>query len=279
MGSQKGSGEARKRGSLPRLQNQLAEIPSQITEELLPGPVPRFEIPGWRERFGVMAGITGRGSEEGRGFDLGLWSQQPVGDVMNRWSEFRRAMDRFPAVILGNQVHGTEVRRVDQGEGWVQVPGVDGWITTTPGVLLTVTVADCVPVYLLAPERGVALLHAGWRGTAGGILERGIRALLKATGITEGNVVMHCGVGICGDCYEVGSEVMAGCGVAAPGAGPWQIDLRSVLTDRARQLGLSEISSSTWCSSHHRPRFYSHRASGGRDGRMVAYVGMTAKAP
>ena len=76
--------------------------------------------------------------------------------------------------MLGNQVHGAVVERVDAGRGWIQIEGVDGWVTTEPGVLLTVTIADCIPVYLMVEGRGVALLHAGWRGTAGGILGVGL---------------------------------------------------------------------------------------------------------
>jgi YfiH family protein len=222
----------------------------------------------------VEAGISGRGSDSERGFDLGLWSREPVAEVMSRWLSFRRAMSGFHAVVLGNQVHGVEVRRLDAGSGWIQAEGIDGWVSTTPGVLLTVTVADCVPVYLTVPGRGVALLHAGWRGTAGKILERGLRALLDASRATEARVAMHCGVGICGSCYEVGSEVMSGCGVAAEGPGPWHVDLRSVLVEQARGLGIEQVTTSRWCSAHDRPSFYSHRASGGRDGRMVAYLGM-----
>jgi polyphenol oxidase len=253
-------------------QHQTATL-SEVSVE---GPIPRFELPGWREQYGVRAGITGRGSESGRGFDLGLWSQEPVGQVMNRWLAFRRALPEFSAVVLGNQVHGVEVRQVVSGEGWIQIQGVDGWVSTAPGILLTITVADCVPVYLVVPGRAVALLHAGWRGTAGGILERGVRALLAAAGATEADVVMHCGVGICGECYEVGSEVMDGCGVAAEGAGPWHLDLRETLIDRARRLGLVQVARSPWCSAHDRGSFYSHRASGGRDGRMVAYLGLVS---
>jgi copper oxidase (laccase) domain-containing protein len=137
-----------------------------------------------------------------------------------------------------------------------------------------VTIADCVPVYLIAPGRGVALLHAGWRGTAGGILGRGVEALLAATRSPLPKVIMHCGIGICGDCYEVGSEVMEGCGVRANGAGPWHIDLRDRLVEQARELGLNQVTTSGWCSAHDRPAFYSHRASGGTDGRMVAYIGI-----
>lgn len=250
------------------------DAPRPVREIPVPGPLPRYEIPGWSERFGVAAGITGRGTDPGRGFDLGLWSDAPVGEVMARWRALRRALTGFDAVVLGNQVHGTAVETVTGGHGWIQVEGVDGWVTTSRGVLLTVTVADCIPVYLAVPGRGVALLHAGWRGTAGGILEIGVGRLLSVTGGTVADVVMHCGVGICGGCYEVGSEVMARCGLPADGPGPWQVDLRERLAAGAARLGVGQVSVSAWCSAHDAPAFYSHRASRGADGRMVAWLGM-----
>jgi copper oxidase (laccase) domain-containing protein len=59
----------------------------------------------------------------------------------------------------------------------------------------------------------------------------------------------------------------------AVNAAPVPLDLRAVLARQGRELGIAEITVSPWCSAHHRDRFFSHRASGGRDGRMVAYVG------
>ena len=268
MGKRPGGGEAGKPVS-------KSAGPSAVRETPVPGLIPRFEIPEWHERYGIVAGITGRGSDTGRGFDLGLWSQEAVGEVMSRWLAFRRALPGFHAVALGNQVHGVEVMSIESGQGWIQIEGIDGWITTSPGVLLTVTVADCVPVYLVAPGRGIGLLHAGWRGTAGRILVRGVQRLVAASGCRLADIVMHCGVGICGDCYEVGSEVMQGCGVPAEGQGPWHVDLREQLIRQAVDLGLAQLTTSSWCSAHH-PAFYSHRASGGTDGRMVAYIGMAA---
>ena len=247
----------------------------ELREAPVPGPVPRFEVPGWREQYGVIAGVTGRGSDPGRGFDLGLWSREPVGDVMTRWLAFRRQFSEFHAFALGNQVHGVEVFALDSGRGWIQVEGIDGWTTTTSGILLTVTIADCIPVYLIAPRRGVALLHAGWRGTAGGILGRGVELLRSTTECSPADMVMHCGVGICGPCYEVGSEVVEGCGSRADGPGPWHVDLRERLQHQASELGLSGVTTSGWCSAHDRTSFYSHRASSGTDGRMVAYIGMS----
>jgi purine-nucleoside/S-methyl-5'-thioadenosine phosphorylase / adenosine deaminase len=244
-----------------------------VRERPASGPIPLYQLSEWQAR-GVVAGITGRGAAAGAGFDLGLWSAAPVGEVMSRWRAFRQAHSGFDATVLGNQVHGVVVEMAGPGRGWVQVDGVDGWVSTTPGVLLTVTVADCIPVYLLVPGRGVALLHAGWRGTAGGILGQGLARLLAATDATARDVIMHCGIGICGGCYEVGSEVMTGCGLRADGTGPWHLDLRRHLTDAARALGVGEVTASEWCSSHHRPSFYSHRGSRGADGRMAAYLGL-----
>ena len=275
MGKGRGSGTAGNQGSSPaRSQKSPQTTSTEVAETPVPGPIPRFEIPGWVDRYGVLAGITGRGADPGRGFDMGLWSDQPVGEVMSRWLAFRRGMDGFHAVALGNQVHGVELMNLEAGRGWIYMDGIDGWITGTAGILLSVTVADCIPVYLVAPGRGVALLHAGWRGTAGGILGRGIERLRTAAGVEHDQIVMHCGVGICGSCYEVGSEVMTGCGAAAHGHGPWHLDLRAILVAQARAAGLSQVTNSSWCSAHHRSDFYSHRASGGRDGRMVAYLGM-----
>lgn len=247
----------------------------EVREQALSGPVPRFELDEWRERYGVVAGITARGDGPGRGFDLGLWTDAPVGDVMSRWRAFRAAEPGFGAVVLGNQVHRTEVTWHERAEGWLQVEGVDGHGTSAAGVLLTVTVADCIPVYLLAPEqRAIALLHAGWRGAAAGILERGVRLLTSRAGCAPGDLVMHCGVGICGECYEVGPEVLEGFGLRGDGRGPWQLDIRERLAEQAGAVGLREVTRSTWCTAHHRPLFYSHRASGGTDGRMVAYLGV-----
>jgi copper oxidase (laccase) domain-containing protein len=252
----------------------LADLPVPVVREApVSGPLPLFQL-GDARWSGAVAGITGRGSGPGRGFDLGLWSDAPVGEVMSRWRALRRTLPGFDAVVLGNQVHGIHVETVSAARGWVQVDGVDGWVTTARGVLLTVTVADCIPVYLLVPGRGAALLHAGWRGTAGGILAAGAERLRAATGGTASEILMHCGVGICGPCYEVGSEVMLGCGLAAPGTGPWHLDLRTHLVEAGRKLGIRDASVSGWCSAHDRASFYSHRGSRGSAGRMVAYLGM-----
>lgn len=221
----------------------------------------------------MVAGITGRGPGD-RGFDLGLWTGEPVAEVMARWRAVRAAEPGFGGFVMAHQVHGAEVCWHDGAAGWTVHEGLDGHFTAAPGVMLLVTVADCIPVYLVAPGQGiVGLLHAGWRGTAAGILTCAVERLAARANVPPADIVMHCGVGICGSCYEVGSEVMTGCGVPATGPGPWHLDLRARLVEEARRLGVGEASASEWCSAHDRPAFYSHRASRGGDGRMVAYVG------
>jgi YfiH family protein len=242
-------------------------------------PVPRMEVPGWRERFGVVAGITTRGTEA-EPFDLGLASDQPVRRVLGQWAAFRTAEPGLPLVTLGRQVHGTEVAWHEGGRGWLILDGVDGHATDAAGILLTVTVADCTPVYLLDSATGaMALLHAGWRGASGRILERGIRLLQGRVGTTARSIVMHCGVAICGNCYEVGSEVFDAFGLPAPAGGRGPLDVRAQLVGQAEALGVGEISVSTHCAGHDEALFHSHRRSRGTDGRMIAYLGRPLATP
>ena len=234
--------------------------------------VPRVELADWASRFGLVAGITTRLG----GFSLGLWGEEPVGPVMTRWRAFRQALEPgFPTLVMGHQVHGTGVQwHENLPPGWIVQDGIDGHATGQAGVLLAVTVADCIPVYLAFPERGaVALLHAGWRGVAGGILEQGVETFVERSKASRRDIVMHCGVGICGNCYEVGSEVAEQLNGRPGDAGQSHVDLRSILVARASNLGIRDVTISTYCTAHHTDRFFSHRASGGRDGRMVAYLG------
>lgn len=243
-----------------------------MAEREIPGPVPRYEL-DWRERFGVVAGITGRGT--GVPFDLGLAGvKAPVGEVMGRWRLLRQSLPEFSGLVLSRQVHGTEILWHHGAKGLIIHEGFDGHGTETPGVVLAVTVADCVPIYVVDPtRRAILLLHAGWRGVAGGILGRGIDLLAQRGSRVEG-LLVHCGVGICGLCYEVTSEVFSACGVATPPGGRGMIDLRQVLSEQASHRGVETVSTSQFCAKHDDGLFFSHRGSGGADGRMVAYLGL-----
>ena len=238
------------------------------------GLPPRLELAGWRERWGLVAGITTRG-EEASPWDMGFAGSAPIGQVLPRWHALVAACAPGGGAVAARQVHGREIawHSAGHGPGIRLLDGLDGHATGSPGLLLAVTVADCVPVYLADPvQRLIALLHAGWRGTASGILEAGVR-LLVAQGARAQDLVMHAGVGICGACYQVGPEVLSACGLPA-GAGPGHLDLRAELARRAGEAGVGTASVSPWCAAHDRDRFFSHRASGGAGERMVAYLGL-----
>jgi len=233
--------------------------------------VPALELTEWRERYGVVAGITTR-ADDG---NFGLLTDESAAHVLGRWRALGAAMrPGFRTTVVGLQVHGSTVAVHEApSEGLVVLDGVDGHATNQAGVLLCVTVADCVPVYLVHPSsRVLGLLHAGWRGVAAGMLEAGLAALRRLTGARAGSIVMHCGTAICGACYEVGPEVISAV-LGRPANGPGHLDLRNVLADRARAAGLRRLTVSPYCCAHDADRFYSHRRSGGVDGRMVAYLG------
>jgi YfiH family protein len=239
-------------------------------ETRVPGTIPRLELAEWATRFGVVAGITTRGTD----FNLGVTTPAPARDVTEHWRQLAGHMrPSFPAMVAGIQVHSTTVAVHRAAvDGWTIQDGVDGHVTTQRGLLLLVSVADCVPIYLHHEATGaLGLLHAGWRGLAGGILEAGIAAMERVGGHAR-DLVIHCGVGICGACYEVGPEVLTavvGRGVTEPG----HLDLRAQIVARAREAGVRETSVSPWCTAHDTAEFFSHRRSRGADGRMLAYLG------
>jgi len=236
------------------------------------GGVERYELRAWAERHRVVAGVTA-GTEA---LDFGLGAVRPATAVLDRWIGLMNAVGPgFASAAVARQVHERRVRRHPPAPsaGLLLQDDSDGHLATAPGLLIAVTVADCVPVYLLERNSGaVALLHAGWRGIAAGILEAGVAELLAVGGGAAGDVLMHCGISICGDCYEVGPEVQEAVGLGRP-AGKVRLDLRAILADRARALGIGDVTVSGWCTAHDAGRFHSHRASGGRAGRMAAYAG------
>jgi YfiH family protein len=229
----------------------------------------------WGAQFGLVAGVTGR--SEG---SLGLSLPEPAGVVMARFRAFRdRMRPQFHALQIAHQVHGTAIARHEGvAEGFHVRDDTDGHITGQVGLLLAVTIADCVPVYLARQDGlAVALLHCGWRGTAAGMLEKGIaqlgRAVQRLPLLPAAKISVFLGVAICGKCYEVGPEVpLALDGVTVEGKSC--VDVRASLARRAKAEGVKDVTVSSLCTSCDGDRFYSHRASGGDGGRQIAYLGL-----
>jgi polyphenol oxidase len=238
--------------------------------------------PGWSARFPwLLQGVTTRiqghpGSEEG--FDLGLRGSGAAGAVLERWDEIQR-QSGMQTVVHSRQVHGSAVRvHGPLSPGLLLSPEADGHATREPGVLLAVSLADCIPVFLVAPETGaISLLHAGWRGTAAGILEEGIARMQDAFGAPPSALVLHLGPGIAAASYEVGPEVHEAVGFPRP-PGPAPLNLRRVLADRAMKCGVHE-DEITWSRRDTRtdPLLFSHR--GGDAGRHLALLGVRERPP
>jgi YfiH family protein len=173
----------------------------------------------------------------------------------------------------GRQVHEARVRSrslpPDPAE-WPPDPA-DGQATDLPAVAPIVLVADCLPVALVAPE-AVAMLHCGWGGLAGGIVEEGIAALrgLGARGRTA--AAIGPGVGRC--CYEVGEEVHRRFAAYGPDVREGRrLDLKLVARRALGAHGVTEVHDVGLCTMCADPGlFFSHRRDGGVTGRQAGLV-------
>lgn len=248
-----------------------------MAEELAPGEVPVWRHPGWLERFPwLVQGTTGRGGGD-EPFDLGLFGDQPVGTALDRWGRLR-SWAGMPRVVHSRQVHAAEllVHGPAAEPGLLVGRGHDGHLTREAGVLLTVSVADCIPVFMVdAAARTIALVHAGWRGVAAGIVEAAAERLRVWNSEAADHLWVHCGPSICGRCYEVGVEVHSAVHPDRPqptGARP--IDLAAAVRERVMRAGASaeRVSISEWCTRCGGGEFFSHR--GGSAARQVGLLGI-----
>ena len=169
----------------------------------------------------------------------------------------------------GRQVHGGEVRRVrDAAEAAGEPREADGQATALPHVAAVVLTADCLPVALVAPG-AVAMVHAGWRGLAAGVLSEGVAALEEVGGPEDVRAAIGPGAGVC--CYEVGAEVHAA--FASYGAEARRgaaADLKLVARRQLEAAGVAEVLDAGLCTlCAPEGMFFSHRRDGGRTGRQA----------
>ena len=204
---------------------------------------------------------------------FGLVSDEPVGTVMARWDALQGALLTRGVARLASasQVHGADIVAHAGGwRGWLRWRGVDGHISAVAGTALAVTVADCTPVFMAHPRGVIAALHAGWRGTALGILSAGLDAF-AALGCPADECRIHLGPAICGRCYEVGPEVLEQV-LGKPAHAKACLDVRAVLADQAERRGVRALSVSPHCTRCDAGRFFSHR--GGDPGRQLGVIAM-----
>jgi polyphenol oxidase len=215
--------------------------------------------------LGVRAFTTTRAAG-----DYAVPADGPDDAARRRWTGLLAALgEDVPGLASARQVHGVRVlKHAEAHAGWMRHDGADGHLSVAPGLALAVSVADCIPVFLAHPGGAVGLLHAGWRGVAGGILGQAL-ADWRAAGLPLDEVHLHLGPAISGRAYEVGPDVYeALTGLAT--ARPRHVDLRALLLEQARAAGLRHITVSLACTVEDNDRFFSHRA--GDAGRQVAVI-------
>jgi YfiH family protein len=174
--------------------------------------------------------------------------------------------------IQGWQVHAATVRRVHELPGAdAPLAEADGQATALDGIAAVVLTADCLPIALVAPQ-AVAIVHAGWRGLAGGVIAEGVAALRELGAPGEIRAAIGPGAGVC--CYETGPEVHAAFAaygeLARRGA---HADLKHVARRQLLDAGVAEVHDTAICTMcAPAGLLFSHRRDGGMTGRQAGVV-------
>lgn len=216
-------------------------------------------------------------------FNFGLRS----GDDMAAVERNRQALAEHVALPSAprwlRQVHGTSVAI----EPAFDEPEADAGVTRTPGVVLAILTADCLPVVLAARDRSVVgVAHAGWRGLAAGVLE----ATVGAMQASPESIVAWLGPAAGPQSYEIGREVFdafvmqdarAEAAFTPTREGHWRVDLYALARQRLADAGITNVHGGGLCTISDR-RFFSHRRStieeSGRTGRMATLAWINPQA-
>jgi YfiH family protein len=230
-----------------------------------------IDLPEARALFTTRRG--GCSSGPYASLNLGRWTDdEPDAVERNRASLQEELGVRF---AYGRQVHGARVRSVAEVPGEQSVPeAADGQATAAAGVGPMVLTADCLPI-ALGGEGAIAMLHAGWRGLASGVVAEGVRAVLELGARGPLAAAIGPGAGPC--CYEVGEEVHARF-AAAHGDSVRQgrnLDLKAIARHELERVGVHEIHDSRLCTICSAALFFSHRRDQGITGRQAGIAWLT----
>lgn len=214
------------------------------------------------------------------GEHLGLNLSLHVGDAPENVDENRRRLFKAAGVdpgriVTAGQCHSTRVTVVDAP---AHVEAVDGLITDRGGLWLAVSVADCVPVFLVDPvKRVVAAVHAGWRGSAGAIVRTAVSVMTTTFGSVPKDLFAYIGPSASVCCYEVGREVAEQFSPEVVRLeGPrFYLDLKRENRRQLVSAGLDadKIETSPDCTIFG-GLYHSHRRDGKQSGRMWGMIGI-----
>jgi YfiH family protein len=228
----------------------------------------RWDEPGYVVGFTTRAG----GVSEGPYASLNL--ARSSGDDVTRVDENRRRACAAlgadsDALAMNRQVHSALVHRAHAGARGE--PG-DGLWSDQPGLPLLALTADCLPIAVGAAgaPRRLAVLHAGWRGLAEGVIAAAVSALADGSAGRPLAAVVGPGIGPC--CYEVGPEVASRFEPGLTRGG--RLDLWSAAERLLRAAGVARVDRLDLCTACNPELFFSHRRDGKPRGAqgVIGYV-------
>ncbi len=178
-------------------------------------------------------------------------------------------------IVIPKQIHSNTVYTCHRGG---RVEGVDALISNNRDLVLSIQVADCIPLFLLDNHANIcALIHAGWRGTAKKIVTNTIHEMVSiGSRIKDIKVLMGPSIQQC--CFEIGPEVaekFPGVFLTNGELDRSYLDLQGVVQAELIDLGIKEkqIIFLSECTSCHPGMFHSYRRNGKKAGRMIAICG------
>jgi len=259
------------------------------------GTLKIYTIPKFTATGLVTHGFTTRhgGVSTGnyRSLNLGLHVGDDQGAVLtNRRLVCQSLGMDFSKLVAGCQVHGHRVavvteEHVGRGNDSLDhaLPDVDALVTNLPGVPLSSYYADCVPLFFLDPVKGVvALAHAGWKGTVGRIGAKTVQRMQSHFGCAPKDILVAIGPSIGPCCYVVDQPVIEKLSdfnqwqslVSSQQPGQWLLDLWATNKQGLLEAGIREknITVAGVCTACNDDLLFSHRASGGKTGRMASLI-------
>lgn len=183
-------------------------------------------------------------------------------------------------IIVPRQTHSANVATITSLPALSEaIENVDALVTNLSGIIIGVNTADCVPVIMTDSSAGiVAVVHAGWRGAIGGIVENALNAMISI-GAETLRIKAVMGPSICQKCFEVGEEVAARFSENCVDRTSWEkphISLHRHIKETLIKLGVpgNSIGSfdDTICTKCHPDMFYSARHLGVNSGRVFTFA-------
>ena len=174
-------------------------------------------------------------------------------------------------LAIPQQTHSTKLTCIDTPGSFMVA---DGLMTDNSEIILTLKVADCVPVYLSSPHI-IGLIHSGWRGTVGEIVPNAVKKMLEmGVAPKEFSVFLGPAIGFC--CYEVDEEVAENFNINSKRkmkSGKWKVGLHEEIYLQLTEIGIppANIKTSEICTFESQD-YHSYRRDGSKAGRMFAFM-------